>query len=239
MNRADHLLLNRLFGACAVIALDALIAVWLGAGQQIDWRTSATDTTASSGTSPSPFALPRMAKLAAPEPIDAETYAQVWRHNLFSTSRVADPQRGDTGDDPLSGYALTGVILSGSLHIALLTDPAGKGYSIVPGRALPHTEWTLRDVDRHEAHFEGDGRDVTLTMRKTPPPVGRPAVPGGGDRPNAGPEGTDGSNGANSGANNGANGGANAPNSPNGFDAPASSGTSSGQVSLPPLPPGV
>lgn len=232
MNRADHLLLNRLLGTSTVLALGALIAAWSGVGQQVDWQTSAADGSTGGSTS-TPFGLPRMVSVAPPTPIDAESYAQVWRHNLFSPSRIADPQRGDTGDDPLSGYALTGVILSGSLHIALLTDPAGKGYSIVPGHPLPHTEWTLRNVDRHEAHFEADGRDVTLPMRKTPPPSGPPAVPGGGDRPNSGPDNATGKPDGLTGPNgfNGSNGSGSSETPP--------AGTASGTPSLPPLPPGV
>lgn len=169
MNRADHRRLSWVLSGTTACALGAVTLQGLGIGNAISWGDTIV--------APAPL-LPATKITPLPAPI-GQAYEQVWRRNLFSPTRQADQAHAQAEEDPMSGYTLTGVILSGSLHIALLTDPSGKGHSIISGHTLPHTDWTLTSVERREAHFSADGRDVSLAMHKSSYPEGPPAIPGG------------------------------------------------------------
>ena len=192
MHRIDHRRLHWVLGGASVLSLAAVTLQGLGIPSVADIGAASGSTSGApsgvgridaSGTSHRPDMTSLEAEQNAlsplPVPISPDRFAQVWHRNVFSASRVPDVHRNQQAEAPMSGYTLTGVILSGALRIALLTDPAGKGYSVLIGHALPHTAWRLSAVDRRAAHFDVDGQDVTLPLRKTPYAMGPSAIPGG------------------------------------------------------------
>ncbi len=125
-----------------------LVALLLGAGQGVRWN-------------PSPAAAPlpspgRGAALPSPQPL--ERFALVWQKPLFSPDRrpsaLADAG-GAVGD-----LALTGVILTRDVHIALVHDKSNnRDLQIIEGKGTPDRRWTLVEVHPRSAVFDApDGR---------------------------------------------------------------------------------
>lgn len=124
------------------------VALLLGAGQGVRWNPP---------RAVAPLPPPgRGAALPSPQPLDR--FALVWQKPLFSPDRrpsaLADAG-GAVGD-----LALTGVILTRDVHIALVHDKSNnRDLQIVEGKGTPDGRWTLVEVHPRSAVFDApDGR---------------------------------------------------------------------------------
>lgn len=134
------------------------VALLLGAGQGVRWNKP---------RAVAPLPPPgRGAALPPPQPLDR--FALVWQKPLFSPDRrpsaLADAG-GAVGD-----LALTGVILTRDVHIALVHDKSNnRDLQIVEGRATPDGRWTLVQVHPRAAVFDAPDGRVELKL-----PAGAP-----------------------------------------------------------------
>lgn len=143
-----------------------LVALLLGAGQGVRWNPPRA-------VAPLP---PPGRGVALPQPQPLDRFALVWQKPLFSPDRrpsaLADAG-GAVGD-----LALTGVILTRDVHIALVHDKSNnRDLQIVEGKATPDGRWTLVEVHPRAAVFDAPGGRVELKLPagapfdKTAPPV--------------------------------------------------------------------
>ncbi len=142
----------------AAVLAAVFAALLLGAGQGVRWNPS---------RSAAPLPPPgRGAALPPPQPLDR--FALVWQKPLFSPDRrpaaLADAG-GAVGD-----LALTGVILTRDVHIALVHDKSNnRDLQIVEGKGTPDGRWTLVEVHPRAAVFDAPGGRVELKL-----PAGAP-----------------------------------------------------------------
>lgn len=164
---------RRLTPALAVIValLAALLgALWLGLGRGVHWD-------APHAAAP----LPSSARAAAlPPPTPLQRYAAVWQKPLFNPDR--QPVVRAAAGDAVGDLALTGIILTRDVRMALVHDRANqRDLQIVQGRSTPDGSWTLREVRARSAVFDAPGGRVELKLPdgaafdKAPPAAGRDA----------------------------------------------------------------
>jgi len=134
------------------------VALLLGAGQGVRWNPSRA-------VAPLPPSG-RGAALPPPQPLDR--YALVWQKPLFSPDRR--PVALGDADGAVGDLALTGVILSGDVHIALVHDKSNnRDLQVVEGKATPDGRWTLVEVHPRSAVFDAPDGRVELKL-----PAGAP-----------------------------------------------------------------
>lgn len=144
MNAASQRRMTPLLGALIVVlgALWALLAS--GVGSTPHWD-------APHAAAPLPPAV-RPANLPRAQPL--QQFALVWQKPLFSPDRKPRASAADGGSS-LGDLALTGVILTPQLHMALLRDRSGdKQVRLREGERLPGGEVTLVEVRARSAVFD-------------------------------------------------------------------------------------
>lgn len=160
---------RRLTPALALLAalLAAIFAaLLLGTGQGVRWNPS---------RAAAPLPPPgRGAALPSPQPLDR--FALVWQKPLFSPDRR--PSALADGGGAVGDLALTGVILTRDVHIALVHDKSNnRDLQIVEGKATPDGRWTLVEVHPRSAVFDAPDGRVELKLPagapfdKTAPPA--------------------------------------------------------------------
>jgi len=184
--RGGKLLSLILAGTCAALFLLAL-ALQLGLGRGYTWLQPEVDSAAVNGAAidRTPFKLP-------PETEFAATQARP----LFNEDRKPTPDEpgGDetnTTVQPPSAplnVALTGVVLTPQLRVAMLQDKSKNNTSVAlkEGMPMPGDQggWTLTHINPRSAIFRelsGDEIEVELTTAIANPRAnapGRPPVPG-------------------------------------------------------------
>ncbi|WP_122499340.1 general secretion pathway protein GspN [Pseudomonas viridiflava] len=141
-----------------------------------------------SGTAHSPGWLPeqvprnlvdRAAQTHSAPTATLESLANTWETPLFSTDRSPDKAVGksDVQVASLSGLTLTGVVLDGTLRVALLKQASGPALKVKQGDKLGNG-WTLEQLDPMQATFSLDGRTQTLRLPapRLPPPSTTPPI---------------------------------------------------------------
>lgn len=108
-----------------------------------------------------------------------DSLANTWETPLFSTDRSPDKAVGksDVQVASLSGLTLTGVVLDGTLRVALLKQASGPALKVKQGDKLGNG-WTLEQLDPMQAIFSLDGRTQTLRLPapRLPPPSTTPPI---------------------------------------------------------------
>jgi general secretion pathway protein N len=176
MNAATQRRLTPVFAAAVTLLGAALLALLLGAGKGVAWDAPRETP-----------ALPSVHSVALPAPPALQSYAQVWEHPLFSSDRKPIVSSGGgSGGVSLGDLQLTGIILTPTLHMALLgpvqhDSSNGKGdgddnqqVRVREGASLPDGSWKLIKVLPRSAIFaSGSGR----TELKLPAgaPIDQPA----------------------------------------------------------------
>jgi general secretion pathway protein N len=104
-----------------------------------------------------------------------QSLSNTWKTPLFSTNRspdVAVRQAGAQAASSLTGLTLTGVIIDGSIRVALLKQSSGAALKMKPGDRLVNG-WTLERLDPMQATFSLNGRSQVLSLPapRLPPPL--------------------------------------------------------------------
>jgi general secretion pathway protein N len=177
---AQRRLTPALAGVAAVLAL-LLFALFAGVGRGVRWDAARP-----------PAPLPALHASAADLPVarPMEQFATVWQQPLFSPDRKPIT-RAAKGGASLGEMQLTGIILTSSLHMALLhTRGQDADVRVAEGATLPDGSWKLVEVKPRSAVFEsGSGRtelelpagapiDAPKNDTQPPPPAQPGAMPG-------------------------------------------------------------
>ncbi len=121
----------------------------------------------------------RAAQTHSPPTATLDSLANTWQTPLFSTDRSPDKAVGksDVQVASLSGLTLTGVVLDGTLRVALLKQASGPALKVIQGDRLGNG-WTLEQLDPMQATFSLDGRTQTLRLPapRLPPPSTTPPI---------------------------------------------------------------
>ncbi|WP_122313809.1 general secretion pathway protein GspN [Pseudomonas cichorii] len=113
----------------------------------------------------------------APE-ASLESLSNTWKTPLFSPDRSPDRAvQVETQASSLSGLTLTGVILDGSLRVALLKQASGSPLKVRQGERMANG-WTLERIEPMQAVFSLDGRTQALRLPapRLPPPSNTPPI---------------------------------------------------------------
>ncbi len=184
----SRLLTLVLAGLCGLFLLLAL-ALQIGLGRGYTWLLPDADANAAhalGGIDREPFKLPPETKFAA---TDARP--------LFNEDRKPTPDVPDDDAPPAAppvplNIALTGVILTPQLHVAMVHDKAkNTSVALKEGMPLPGDQggWTLTQVKPRSAVFKessGDEVEVELSTAVASP-KGNAAQRSGPERPGAPP----------------------------------------------------
>lgn len=108
-----------------------------------------------------------------------ESLSNTWKTPLFSPDRSPDRQveQANVQAASLSGMTLSGVIIDGSLKVALLKQNDGPPLKIKQGQRLANG-WMLDSVEPMQATFSLDGRTQALRLPapRLPPPSNTPPI---------------------------------------------------------------
>jgi general secretion pathway protein N len=108
-----------------------------------------------------------------------ESLSNTWKTPLFSTDRSPDAAVRQAGAQAtsLAGLTLTGVIIDGSMRVALLKQSGGPAVKVKQGDRLANG-WTLERLDPTQATFSLDGRSQVLSLPapRLPPPSTTPPI---------------------------------------------------------------
>jgi general secretion pathway protein N len=167
MNAAAQRRMTPVFGAAVAVFGIALLALLLGMGKGVAWN-SPRETPA----------LPPVHNVTLPAPPALESYAQTWDHPLFSSDRKPIVSSGGaSGGVSLGDLQLTGVILTPTLHMALLgpahsdsnKDDESQEVRVREGASLPDGSWKLIKVLPRSAIFASASGRTELKL-----PAGAP-----------------------------------------------------------------
>lgn len=164
MNAAAQRRLTPIAGAVVAVLGVALLSLLFGAARGVSWDP------------PRPVPpLPAAHTVTLPTPPPLPSYAQTWEHPLFSADRkpIVTAGGGNEGVS-LGDLQLTGIILTPSLHMALLGPVNGKGdddkqVSVREGTSLPDSNWKLIQVLPRSAIFASPSGRTELKL-----PAGAP-----------------------------------------------------------------
>ena len=169
MNAATQRRLTPVFGAAVAVLGVALL---FGAGRGVSWD------------SPRPVPpLPAVHAVTLPTPPPLPSYAQTWEHPLFSADRKPIVTAGGGSEGvSLGDLQLTGIILTPSLHMALLGPVNSKGdddkqVSVREGATLPDSSWKLIQVLPRSAVFASPSGRTELKL-PAGAPIDQHQVPG-------------------------------------------------------------
>ncbi|GLQ99468.1 general secretion pathway protein GspN [Dyella mobilis] len=176
MNAASQRRLTPMVGTAAAVLGVAFLSLLFGVGHGVSWN-------APRETPP----LPAVHNVALPTPPALPSYAQVWEHPLFSSDRKPIVSSGgDSGGVSLGDLQLTGIILTPSLHMALLgpihpstnkDDDSSQEVRVKEGSNVPDTPWKLIRVLPRSAIFASSSGRTELKL-PAGAPIDQPAAPG-------------------------------------------------------------
>jgi general secretion pathway protein N len=177
MNAAAQRSLTPAFAVLVAIFGVTLFGLLFGAGRGVKWDAPRV-------TPPLPAEHP----VSLPMPPALQTYTQVWDHPLFSSDRkpIVSSGGGDSGVS-LGDLQLTGIILTPTLHIALLgpthpnKDDSSQEVSVKEGANLPDSSWKLIRVLPRSAIFASPSGRTELKLPAGAPidqPATNAAAPG-------------------------------------------------------------
>lgn len=179
MNAAAQRRLTPVFAATVAVLGIAFLTLLFGAGRGVQWDAPRV-------TPP----LPALHNVALPTPPALQSFAQVWEHPLFSSDRKPIVSSGgDSGGVSLGDLQLTGVILTPTLHMALLGPAHDNGNKnddsqevrVKEGANVPDTSWKLIKVLPRSAVFASPSGRTELKLPAGAPidqPVPKNAPPG-------------------------------------------------------------
>jgi general secretion pathway protein N len=134
------------------------LALWAGLGRGVRWD-------APHPTVPSEEADTGQTPLPAPPPL--AQFAAVWTQPLFHPQRRPQTRSAAAGNP--GDLQLTGIILTPTLHMALLRARDGSEVRVREGGELPGGGVTLVEVRPRTAVFEGAGGRIEMEL-----PAGAP-----------------------------------------------------------------
>ena len=171
MTAANQRQLSPILAAIAVLLGALLLVLFAGIGRKVHWK--APRLPASLPVASNPAELPR--------PVPLQQFALVWQKPLFSPDRKPIARIANGGSS-LGDFDLTGIILTPSLHMALLHDKNGdRQIRLREGESLPDGSVTLVEVRQRSALFDASGGRTELKL-----PAGAPIdVPKDGAAPDA------------------------------------------------------
>ncbi len=136
MNAASQRRLTPVLVILALLLGTLWLALLAGLGRGVHWN--APRAAAPLPTSGKPASLP--------VPLPLAEFAPVWQQSLFSPDRKPEAHAA-SGGSSLGDLALTGIILTPQLHMALLHDKNGnKELRLREGQALPDGSLSLVEV---------------------------------------------------------------------------------------------
>jgi general secretion pathway protein N len=157
-----------LLGLAAALAV-LIAALFSGVGHSPHWLPER-----------SPPTLPgdQRSVTQAPE-ASLQSLANTWQAPLFSTDRSPDQStaQAQAPASSLAGLTLTGVVINGDLHVALLKQAEGPALKVNEGQQLPNG-WTLQRLAPTQARFTLDGRKEVLRLPapRLPAPSNTPPI---------------------------------------------------------------
>ncbi len=168
MNAAGE---RRLTPALAVLCVGfaiVLAAEFAGAGRAETWHSPAA-----ADALPTTAGAPQV----LPPPIPLAEHAEIWKRPLFSTDRkpLAVVSSAGAGGN-LGDLSLTGIIMTPTLHMALLRDPKGGELRVREGAASPDGHWTLKSIAPREATFDDGGQSRQLALTSAAPAAPLPTT---------------------------------------------------------------
>lgn len=165
MNAAAQRRFTPMLGIVVAVLGVALLSLLFGVGRRVSWDAPR----------PAP-PLPAARAVALPVPPPLPSYARVWDHPLFSADRKPIvTSGGGTEGVSLGDLQLTGIILTPTLHMALLGPTNGKPddttqqVSVREGAMLPDSNWKLIQVLPRSAIFASPSGRTELKL-----PAGAP-----------------------------------------------------------------
>jgi len=164
MNAAAQRRLTPLLGSVAAVFALLLLLLLMGVGRTVQWGP------------PRPAErLPEAHDQGLPPPVPLAQFAAVWTQPLFNPDRKPS-LRAANGGASLGDMQLTGIILTPTLHMALLRDKSGEHQVRVrQGDALPDGSWKLVELKPRSAVFEsGTGRTALDLPAGAPIDVAKP-----------------------------------------------------------------
>jgi len=182
MNAAAQRRLTPAFATVVAVLGGVLLCLLFGVGRGVEWDAPRV-------TPPLPAEHP----VTLPTPPALQSYAQVWDHPLFSSDRkpIVSSEGGDSGVS-LNDLQLTGIILTPTLHMALLgpthpsKDDDSKEVGVKEGANLPDSSWKLIKVLPRSAIFASPSGRTELKLPAGAPidqpatNAAAPAIPMGG-----------------------------------------------------------
>ena len=158
MNAEAQRRLTPVLGGLAAIFGALLLLLLAGIGGGVHWEA------------PRPVApLPEVHDKGLPPPVPLEQFAAVWTQPLFNADRKPG-MRAASGSASLGDMQLTGIILTPSLHMALLRDKSGEHeVRVREGDTLPDGSWRLAELKPRAAIFESASGRTELGL-----PAGAP-----------------------------------------------------------------
>jgi general secretion pathway protein N len=176
MNAAGERLMTPLLGILCAIGATALLAFMAGVGRQESWDAPAETGGIPASVKPA-VGMPPTTPLAA--------QAEIWQRPLFSADRkpVQNTSSGAAGGN-LGDLELTGIIMTPTLRMALLTDRTKAAeVRVREGATLPGGQWKLASLGPRGATFGDGGEHRQLGLKTAAPekaktePAGANALP--------------------------------------------------------------
>jgi len=165
MNAADQRQLTPWLAAIAVLLGAASLLLLGGVGRSPRWDPPRTLAPLPPAGNPADL----------PQPVPLQQFALVWQKPLFSPDRKPVAHATDGGSS-LGDLDLTGIILTPSLHMALLHDKNGdKQVRLREGEALPDGSVTLVEVRPRSALFDSSAGRTELKLPAGAPIDSKPA----------------------------------------------------------------
>lgn len=165
MNAAAQRRLTPVCAAAVAVFGIAFLSLLFGVGRGVTWNAPRTVPP-----------LPVMHSVALPAPPLLGSYAQVWEHPLFSSDRKPIVTNGGGEGVSIGDLQLTGVIMTPTLHMALLGsahDNKGADNSkpddtrdvrVREGAMLPDSSWKLIKVLPRSAIFASPSGRTELKL---------------------------------------------------------------------------
>ncbi|MEO5830675.1 MAG: hypothetical protein ABIQ36_08920 [Rhodanobacter sp.] len=182
MNAASQRRLTPWLMATAIALAALLLLLLLGVGRGVRW--DAPHTRAS--------LPPTGIRANLPQPVPLQQYLLVWQKPLFAPDRKPATSAADGGSQ-LGDLELTGVILTPTLHMALLRDrQSDRDVRLREGESLPDGSVKLLEVHARSAIFDAASGRTELKLPAGAPidqarVAGRDAPADGADLPGSAP----------------------------------------------------
>jgi general secretion pathway protein N len=158
VNAAGQRRLTPVLGGIAAVFALLLLLLLAGIGRGVQWGPPRPATP-----------LPQAREQGLPTPAPLEQFAVVWTQPLFNPDRKPT-LRTASGGASLGDMQLTGIILTSTLHMALLHDKSGDHeVRVREGDTLPDGSWRLAELKPRAAVFESSSGRTQLDL-----PAGAP-----------------------------------------------------------------